>query len=111
MICPLCGKQSNQPLRSLEQNRFYWFYLSIIERETGNLAKSLHELYRRTLLPPKFLQVNGRELKIPTSTTELTKIEMTDYLDKISADSEVPIPDPHSLNDYYCGKKECIKCK
>lgn len=51
--------------RSLPQNRFYWLYLEIIEQETGNSANDLHELFRRTLLPPKFITVLGKELKVP----------------------------------------------
>lgn len=79
--------------RSLSQNSFYWFYLNIIERETGNSSSNLHELFKRTLLPPKFIKVMGKELKIPASTTELSKSEMSDYMEKICAETSVPIPD------------------
>lgn len=78
--------------RTLSQNAFYWAYLDTIERETGNLADYLHQYYKRLLLPPKFIQVMGKELKIPSSTTELNKTDFSEYMDKISADCGVAIP-------------------
>lgn len=80
--------------RTLSQNGFYFFYLGIIERETGNSANDLHEYFKRTLLPPKFIKVFGKEIKIPSSTTDLNKAEFGEYMDKISAECEIPIPDP-----------------
>lgn len=82
--------------RSLSQNKLYWKYLGIIERETGNNADDLHEYFRRTLLPPKWLKVMNKEIKVPLSTTELKKHEFSDYLDKISAETGVAVPDTDS---------------
>lgn len=78
--------------RTLSQNDFYWFYLGIIEKETGNLATDMHELFKRKLLPPIPKKVLGVEFKIPATTTTLTKSEFSDYLDKICAMTNVPIP-------------------
>jgi len=86
--------EATKPLRSISQDRFYWLYLELIERETGNSAKDLHEWAKRKFLPAKFIKVMGGELRIPGSTTELTKGEFSDYLDKICAETEVPIPNP-----------------
>ena len=79
--------------RTLNQNKLYWKYLGIIEIETGNVANDMHEYFRRTLLPPKFIKYNGKEIKIPMSTTELKKHEFSDYMDKICAETGVAIPD------------------
>lgn len=79
--------------RSLSQNNLYWMYLEIIERETGNNANDLHEYFRRTLLSPKWLKVMGKEIKVPKSTTELKKNEFSEYMEKICAETGVPIPD------------------
>lgn len=83
--------------RSLSQNKLYWLYLGVIEQETGNIANDLHELFRRTLLPPKFIKVMGKEIKIPMSTTELNKTDFGEYLDKIAAETNVPIPDTEAF--------------
>lgn len=68
-------------------------YLELIEKETGNGANDLHEYFKRALLAPKWLTVLGKEIKVPKSTTELTKVEFGDYMDKIAALSGVAIPD------------------
>lgn len=87
--------------RSASQNRLYWLYLGIIETETGNNANDLHEYFRRTLIEPKFIQVLGKELKIPKSTTELSKIDFGAYMEKIAALTEIPIPDVEAFNKYW----------
>lgn len=86
--------------RSLNQNQLYWLFLGVIERETGNNANELHEYFRRTLLAPKFIKVLGKEIKIPKSTTELSKLEFADYLDKISSETEIQIPDSEAYNNF-----------
>lgn len=80
--------------RTLKQNDFMWLYLDHIEKETGNLATDLHELFKRKFIPPVFKKILGVEFKLPGSTTDLTKQEMSDYLDKISAFTEIAIPEP-----------------
>ena len=79
--------------RSLSQNAFYHLYLSVIERETGNNADDLHELFKRTLLPPRLITVMGKELKIPATTTTLSKTQMSEFLDRICAETNIPLPD------------------
>ncbi len=79
--------------RSLSQNKLYWKFLGVIEFETGQNADDMHEYFRRKLLLPKFITVNGEEIKIPRSTTELSKTEFGEYMEKISAMVDVPIPD------------------
>lgn len=88
------------PTRSIKQNKFYWTYLEQIELETGNRADYLHEYYKRHLLPPKFINIKGKEFKIPASTTELKKREFIEYLDKICADCGVEIPDAEAYKKW-----------
>lgn len=87
-----------QPIRTTQQNKFYWTFLTLIEAETGNNAQDLHSYFKRALLPPKFIKIEvlgvKKEIKVPMSTTELTKAEMGEYLDKISAATGISIPDP-----------------
>ncbi len=87
--------------RSMSQNNLYWLYLTVIQRETGNNANDLHEYLKRELLPPVFIKVKikGKEVerKIPASTTDLTKTEFIDYMDRISALTEIAIPDTESF--------------
>jgi hypothetical protein len=83
-----------QTKRSLSQNAYYWAWLEVVEAETGNKADDLHEYFRRVNLPPKFLTVMGKEVKVPRSTTELSKHEFGEYLDKCAAECGVPLLNP-----------------
>ena len=87
--------------RSLQQNAFYWLYLKVIATETGDDENSLHEYFKRALLPPKWLKVMGKEIKVPASTTTLSKSDMSDYMAKICALTHIPIPDPAEAG-FYC---------
>lgn len=80
--------------RSLKQNDFMWMYLDYIEKETGNLATEMHELFKRKFLPPVPKNLFGVEFKLPASTTNLNKNEFSEYLDKISSFTNIPIPEP-----------------
>ena len=86
--------------RTILQNRFYWCYLSIIERETGQDAQDIHEIAKRKFLPPRFVNVMGKEFKLPATTTKLSKLEMSDFMDKICYWTNRPIPDPNELENY-----------
>ena len=84
-------------VRSLKQNAAYWLYLEMIERETGNEAQDLHAFFSSKFLPNKMVKIHGKnnefDFERKTSTTELTKIEFGEYMDKISAYTQIAIPD------------------
>lgn len=84
-------------VRSASQNNFYWAYLRIIANETGETEDNLHSLFKRKFLPPEFVTILGVEIKRPASTTKLNKTEFGEYMDKISAMTNIPIPDPKLL--------------
>jgi hypothetical protein len=81
-------------VRSLDQNSFYWRYLEIIATETGNNADDLHRIFKGLFLPKRKTTFKGKDYMMSGSTTELSKTEMGEYLDKICALTNVPIPDP-----------------
>ncbi len=80
--------------RSLSQNAYLWVYYGVIEQETGNNADDIHEWAKRKFLPPRFITVNGEQMRIPGSTRLLNKADFGDYLDRIAAATEIPLPDP-----------------
>lgn len=82
--------------RSQSQNAYYWVYLAVIAAETGENADGLHEFFKAKLLPPTFLKVRDEEVRVTPSTTELSKQEFGEYLDKIVALTEIPLPDPEA---------------
>ncbi len=81
-------------VRSGQQNNYLWFYYGVISQETGNDMEDIHEWAKRKFLEPRFIQVNGEELRIPGTTTGLTKVEFGEFLEKICAATEIPLPDP-----------------
>ena len=82
----------NEIKRTTQQNRFYWLYLRIISEETGDDENNLHEYFKRKFLPPRFVSVLGKEIKLPATTTKLTKKEFGDYMERISILTDIPIP-------------------
>ena len=78
--------------RTLAQNRLLWAYYSLLESETGDLAINLHEYFKRTLIPPKFIEVQGVTIKIPGSTTKLSKKEFSEYIMKMESITGIHFP-------------------
>jgi hypothetical protein len=78
--------------RNNSQNNLYWKYLSLIEAETGNEANIIHEIAKRKFLPPRFVEFAGEEIKLPATTTKLSKADFGTYLDKIVAWTGIEIP-------------------
>lgn len=93
--------------RTLPQNSLYWAYLHIISRETGNDIEDLHYSFRFSFLEPQLVEVSdfnkgGKTMVAELrSTTSLSKQEFTDYLERICAETGIPIPDPESISSYY----------
>lgn len=84
-------------VRTLSQNSTYWLYLDMISRETGNEATDLHEFFKQKLLPRKLVVIKGRktahQYEKVQSTTELSKLEFGEYIDRIGALTGIPLPD------------------
>lgn len=84
--------------RSLNQNRLYWHFLSLIEEETGNGANEMHQYFKRVLLKPVFIKVFDKEIKIPASTRELDTKEFTDYIARIEEITGIACPNPLEID-------------
>lgn len=95
------------PKRSEQQNRFYWMYLNNISDETGNETEDLHTHFKSQYLrlPQAVLTVNGVDVVVQKyrSTTDLSKAEFSEYMQKIERDTGVPIPD---AEEWVYGKRE-----
>lgn len=89
--------EKKKNVRTMSQHRYYHAYLDIIAEETGNDHDYLHAFFKRKFLKPKEVHLFGERVLIAGSTTELGKHEFGDYLDKIAAYTEIPLPDPELL--------------
>lgn len=83
-------------VRTRSQHNYYWVYLEVLSRETGHSANELHDWAKKKFLPPKFATVMGEEVELTPSTKALSKLEFGEYLDRICAETGVPLPDPQA---------------
>jgi len=89
--------------RSLSQNNYLWGVVyKTIANYNGDTKQALHDYFVRTLLPPKFIKVMGKEIKVPSSTTELNKVEFGEYIEKIRAEVAhmVVIPEANNKEEF-----------
>ncbi len=94
--------------RSLQQSRLYWLWLNVIAEETGNNADDLHEIFKFKFLGSETVTAFGYKIERPKSTTKLTTVEFTNYLDEIDAlmlSINIRLPKPDDL--YF----EAMGCK
>jgi len=90
-------------LRTIPMNRLYWLWLNCISHETGNEVKDLHEHFTEYYLPRETVQIFNKTTERPISTTKLTTVEFTSYLEKIEQFSsmELGIVLPHPEDLYF----------
>lgn len=94
----LDGKQvrieltTKQLTRTQQQNKFYWLYLQVIAEETGNDIETLHCWAKGKFLTESICEVFGDKVRRVKSTTELSKNDFAEFMEKISGETGVPIP-------------------
>lgn len=86
--------------RSIEQNRYYWFYLGLISEETGYTSDELHQYYKGKFLTKKILKMFGEDVRIEQSTTKQSKGQFCDYLANIMLHCGIPLPDTTEFYGY-----------
>lgn len=93
--------------RTTPQNSLYWAYLHIISRETGNDVEDLHYSFRFSFLAPQLVEVTDFNSEKRTmvaelrSTTSLSKQEFTEYMQRIEAQTGIPIPNSDDVSSYF----------
>lgn len=96
---------SKKPVRSLEQNNFYWHYLKLIEDETGNSSQDLHSLFKGQFLAKGITEIFGHKVRKVRSSTKLNKSEFAEYLLQIETLSGVPLPSTEEYNPKFYGRE------
>jgi hypothetical protein len=84
------------PLRSMSQHRYYWVYMGVLSSETGHTQEELHSWAKKKFLSKKFATVFGEDVELHPSTRSLNKAEFGEYLERICAETGVPLPDPQA---------------
>jgi hypothetical protein len=96
--------------RTNAQNRFLWLYYRIISDELSGgetPPEWYHEYFKRIYVDAQMIDVMGKTIRIPGSTTELSKYQFSKLLLNIEKETGVPIPDPKlfgHMEDIYTRK-------
>lgn len=92
-------------IRSAAQNAYYWVVLNQLARDTGTEVWKWHNFFKYTFLHDKIkkMKLDGEELAILPSTTELKISEMVDYLNNIvgERDRDGNIIKPGWIGEHY----------
>jgi hypothetical protein len=84
--------------RTLQSNAYLWgLVYKTIANETGHSENEIHEIYKRLMLPAKFIKFDGKEIRLPGTTTDLSKGEFSEYVERIKAHAGnmgITIPEP-----------------
>ena len=92
--------------RSIAQNDLMWMWLTCIERETGTPKDEVYMYYCKKFLM-KTITVGGRMERIYTTSSKLTVVEMTNFLNQIQADAAselgitLPLPEDRFFECFY----------
>ncbi len=79
--------QEKKKIRTQSQNNFYWgAVLPTVAEATGHTTLDLHEIFKRKFLPVRTIKFGEREVRLPGSTAILSKMQFSEYIDKIGAE-------------------------
>lgn len=99
----ICEVKKDKRTRSIVQNRYMWFILTLLQDETGMDRDDFHIYFRSKFLHAE-KEINGEIIEYAKSTTALSTIEMEGYLSKIRmfASTELgcflPLPNETEFN-------------
>lgn len=92
----------DRPKRTLNANAYLWGVVyENISKHTGHTSEELHEIYSRMFLKPKFITYKDKEIKLPTGTSDLNKLEFMEFTDRVIAEGAgmgIVIPPPNTKN-------------
>ena len=71
--------------RTLDQNSLYWEWLTMIGDHIGDCKDEVHHHMGCKFLPMRSTTIRGLTTSKPISTTKLSTVEMSEYMDKIHA--------------------------
>ena len=78
----VCSISKPKNYRSLQQNKYYWFILGLLESNSGIDSNDWH-LYFGEKFRRNTKDFNGEIITFTKSSTDLTTMEFEDYMSKI----------------------------
>lgn len=108
LIVSLDGKEVELTLgkkkdsRTLAQNSYLWVINTLISNETGMETDEVHTYLKERFAPKRKITVKGTETIIPKGTSQFTKEEFSDYIERIkrfaAIEMGIVIPDSCEVN-------------
>ena len=83
---------SHKLQRTLRQNNYWWLYMTEIATSTGHTPEEIHEWAKGKFLTKKVVEVFGQLTRIKGSTTECSKMEFSDLITKVEAETGIAAP-------------------
>jgi len=94
------GKKKDR--RTLDQNAYLWVINTLISNETGMETDEVHTYLKERFAPKRKITVKGTETIIPKGTSQFTKEEFSEYIERIkrfaAIELGIVIPDSNEIN-------------
>jgi hypothetical protein len=83
--CPLCKNELTGKPRTIPQNNYIHLLIGVAADRCGNTLQEMKIIFSQKYLADKWKEVRfgGQTYLIPPSTSDLTKEEMSEYIDSI----------------------------
>lgn len=89
---------NRRPKRSLAQNRYMHLFFSLIAESSGHTMIEIKNWAKGKHLSKGITEVYGSKVRIVKETSKLNMSEMCEFLNIVSEDTTVPLPDPEPFN-------------
>lgn len=98
--------QKLKSTRSLQQNKLWWVYVTIMAKELGYDKEEFHEICKFKFLKRERIDENsGEVLNYLTSTTKLNKSEFSDLISELirwaAEQFDIILPEPNTQTDLF----------
>lgn len=95
--------QKKRNVRSLQQNRLWWLYVTIISESLGYEKDEMHDILKfKFLKRERVVESTGEIIPYLESTTRLTRSEFSNVVDAVirwAAEMDIVLPEPnHQLS-------------
>lgn len=93
--------QAHREPRSVSQNALLWMWIACISEATGQDKQDIYDAYCAMFLS-RLVETRHGMVKVNTTSSHLTKAEMTGFLDRIQLDAaEMGIQLPNPEDAYF----------
>lgn len=89
---------NKRPRRSLAQNRYMHLYFSLIAESSGHTLLEVKNWAKGKHLSQGITELYGSKVRIVKETSKLNMSELCEFLNRVTEDTGIPLPDPAPFN-------------